>query len=178
MLLRKSKITIDKSVQTMYSGEGFVGFKKMTLKIWVQKSSRMILFAHCTEEFIDFLFSLLTVPLGRVISVLNKDDGLASCVRNMRRSISGLSVGEHLRSQYYRLTSYSDSAVSELKLASQMGEGGYLKGSAKFMVTDDLVVTPFSSMSCVNYVHGHKIPSGDIVEQMINIGTQEVRNTV
>lgn len=219
MFLRKSKITIDKSVQNIYSGEGTIGFKKMTVKLWVRKSNKKILLAHCTDEFIDFLFSLLTVPLGRVISVLSEGDGLASCVKNMHQSVSGLSDGKYLKSQQmkdmllfpqvamiyiclnqlfplqedkistihqkpkssagqqcYWMTSYSDSAFHELKSASQMGEGGYLKESMKFMVTDDLVVTPFSSMSCINYVHSHNIPSGDIEEQKVDIGRQEVRN--
>lgn len=93
---------MDKSIQTFTSQintEGIVGFKNMTVKVLIQKSSKKILLAHCTEDFIDFLFSFLAVPLGRVIRMLSKEDGPASCVKNIHQSLSELSVGEYLKSQ-------------------------------------------------------------------------------
>lgn len=45
--------------------------KTMTIKLVFQKSSGKILFAHAEENFVDFLFSLLTIPLGGVARILS-----------------------------------------------------------------------------------------------------------
>ncbi|KAK1398296.1 hypothetical protein POM88_008159 [Heracleum sosnowskyi] len=45
------------------------------------------------------LFSFLSVPLGRVIGVLSKNDGPALCVENLHQSVSELTAGEYLISQ-------------------------------------------------------------------------------
>lgn len=57
-----------------------------------------------------------------------------------------------------------------------MGEGGFLKKTAKFMVTDDLIVTPFTSISCIKYVQSCKVSLNDSEEQVISIGMKEVIN--
>lgn len=43
-----------------------------------------------------------------------------------------------------------------------------------FMVTDDLVVTPLSSMSRFMYLNNLKVTLNDIEEQMVDIGIKEV----
>lgn len=73
--------------------------------------------------------------------------------------------------------SSDDCGDREIKLASPLGEAGFLNVSTKYMVTDDLVVTPLSSISCVKYIHSCQIPPSDIEEQVVNIGMEEVTNS-
>ncbi|XP_020875867.1 uncharacterized protein LOC110227077 [Arabidopsis lyrata subsp. lyrata] len=62
----------------------------LTLKVYVRKSNRMILYAECREEFVDFLFTFLAIPLefARELSV---DKVTMGCVGNLCRSVKELS---------------------------------------------------------------------------------------
>lgn len=74
----------------------------------------------------------------------------------------------------YYLTSIHSTSIRELSSQTPKGEGGFVKGPTKFMVTDELVVTPLSSMSCFTFLNRLKVPPTDIEEQVINIGLEEV----
>lgn len=221
LLLSKNYVIADKTVQPMnrqMSSEGIISFKKMEVKVLVHKSNNKIMLAHSSEDFIEFLFSFLTVPLGSVISLVSKGYPPALCVENIHQSVSNLRVGEYFKSkrkkdmllspklsmlyqcsnqlfplkegripkfclkpvlpfdeeQYNLRSGFGD---RELKLASLMGEGGFLKGlTTKFMVTDDMVVTPFTPMSCMKYIRSCNVPPTDIEEQVIDIGMKEAVN--
>ncbi|MCI23517.1 DUF674 family protein, partial [Trifolium medium] len=51
--------------------------------------------------------------------------------------------------------------------------GGYAYGPITFMVTDDLVVTPMSSIDGISYLQRMKVPFNDVEEMVINIGKNE-----
>ncbi|KAG8387026.1 hypothetical protein BUALT_Bualt03G0210300 [Buddleja alternifolia] len=72
--------------------------KKMVIKAIVQKSTKKLLFAIAKENFIDFLFSLLTIPLGGVASLVGSNTCLGS-VDNLYRSISNLNGEEYLKTK-------------------------------------------------------------------------------
>ena len=72
---------------------------------------------------------------------------------------------------------YSDSKEQiprEYTFQSPKDERGFVRGSTKFMVTDDLVVTILSSMSCFSYFQRLNVAPRDIEEQVMNIGMEEV----
>ncbi|KAK1373932.1 hypothetical protein POM88_030125 [Heracleum sosnowskyi] len=211
------------TIQSPIGTEG-TDSKKMTVKVFVQKSTNMILLAHSSEDFIEFLFSFLTVPVGKVTSMLTENHESKLSIENMYKSVIELNVSEYLKSQHlkdmllkpklpmhhlcsnyifplmeetaskkfgircmpfsrgqydYYLTAFSDSTMKlgrECIDQSPKGEGGFVRGPTKFMVTDDLVVTPLSSMSCFTYFHRLKVAPGDIEEQVINIGMEEALN--
>ncbi|RDX65870.1 hypothetical protein CR513_55429, partial [Mucuna pruriens] len=50
---------------------------------------------------------------------------------------------------------------------------GFAKGPSMFMVTDDLVVTPMSSISAVSYLNRLQVPLSDLEERVISIGVKE-----
>jgi hypothetical protein len=56
--------------------------------------------------------------------------------------------------------------------------GGYTRGPLAIMVTDDLVVTPMSSIDCISYLERMKVPLDDVEEIVINIGQREVKRSV
>jgi hypothetical protein len=43
------------------------------------------------------------------------------------------------------------------------------------MVTDDLVVTPMSSIDCISYLDRMKVPLNDVEETVVSIGLKEVK---
>ncbi|XP_074346237.1 uncharacterized protein LOC141685009 [Apium graveolens] len=153
------------------------------------KSTSKILLAHSSEDFVNFLFSLLTVPLGKLISLLTKDHGSLS-IENIHHSVSELNVGEYLKSQllkdmilhpkllpnylcsnhifpleenpkptkFLKRTSSTSGGLYEYSLTLDSThayrnlidqspylrlKGGFVRGPTNFMVTDELVVTPF-----------------------------------
>jgi hypothetical protein len=53
--------------------------------------------------------------------------------------------------------------------------GGFARGPMSFMVTDDLVVSPMSSISGLAYLEKMKVPLNDVEERVINIGLKEVK---
>ncbi|KAL8222987.1 hypothetical protein R6Q57_020386 [Mikania cordata] len=52
-------------------------------------------------------------------------------------------------------------------------DGRYLKASAKFMVTDDLVVTPLSLLSSITMLSKLNVPLNDVEVHKVNIGIEE-----
>ncbi|KAF8378716.1 hypothetical protein HHK36_030065 [Tetracentron sinense] len=51
--------------------------------------------------------------------------------------------------------------------------GGFLKGPAMFMVTDDLVVTPLSSISAISLLDSLNVPISDVEERVVTVGNKE-----
>ncbi|CAN1269387.1 hypothetical protein LINPERPRIM_LOCUS13566 [Linum perenne] len=62
---------------------------KVTLKLLIDKKSNRVLFAEAGKEFVDFLFSILSLPLGTVIRLLSKDK-MVGCLGNLYQSIEEL----------------------------------------------------------------------------------------
>ena len=62
----------------------------VTLKVYVRKSDKAILYAECREEFVDFLFTFLVIPLEFAWE-LSVDHLNMGCVGNLCRSVKELS---------------------------------------------------------------------------------------
>lgn len=56
--------------------------------------------------------------------------------------------------------------------------GGFARKLYKYMVTDDLVVTPISSFDIVSYLQRMNVPLNDLEERVIFIGVNEVNQCV
>ncbi|KAM0003123.1 hypothetical protein Hdeb2414_s0297g00860101 [Helianthus debilis subsp. tardiflorus] len=72
---------------------------KMLLELSLQKSTGKLLFAESKEDFVEFLFGFLSLPLGTVIGTSTKGASTSRCMDNILRSISNMSVGKYLKSQ-------------------------------------------------------------------------------
>ncbi|KAL8478268.1 hypothetical protein ACS0TY_030242 [Phlomoides rotata] len=70
--------------------------KKMILKVMFQKSSKKLLFAEAEEDFVEFLFSLLIIPLGIVEWLLGSNTCLNN-IDNLYRSIADLIGKKYLK---------------------------------------------------------------------------------
>lgn len=58
----------------------------LTLKVFVRKLDRVILYAECREDFVDFLFTFLAIPLEFVGDFSNGNANMG-CVGNLCKSV-------------------------------------------------------------------------------------------
>ncbi|CAI0426432.1 unnamed protein product [Linum tenue] len=63
---------------------------KVTLKLLIDTKTRRVLFAEAGKEFVDFLFTLFSLPLGSVTKLLSTDN-MVGCLGNLYKSIEDLS---------------------------------------------------------------------------------------
>ncbi|PWA63686.1 hypothetical protein CTI12_AA350630 [Artemisia annua] len=66
-----------------------------------------------------------------------------------------------------------DQECYELTFKDPKVLGGVLKAPAKFMVTDDLNLTPVSSVSTIALLNKLKVPLNDVEEHEVSIGVEE-----
>ncbi|EYU31633.1 hypothetical protein MIMGU_mgv1a018387mg [Erythranthe guttata] len=71
--------------------------KTMTVKAMVKKSTNKLLFFQAEEDFVDFLFSLLTIPLGGVEYLLDSNTSLRN-IDNLYTSITELINDKYMSS--------------------------------------------------------------------------------
>ncbi|XP_073277478.1 uncharacterized protein [Primulina huaijiensis] len=93
-----AKCESDALPQTQTSQNISSDSKKITVKAFVQKSTNRILFAQTRHDFIDFILSLLTIPLGQVQFLLGSSTHLGS-ISNLYRSISDSENVEYMKSR-------------------------------------------------------------------------------
>ncbi|KAI3457339.1 hypothetical protein Pfo_014002 [Paulownia fortunei] len=70
--------------------------KMIIVKAMVQKSTNKLLFAQAEEDFVDFLFSLLIIPLGGVEYLLGSNTSLKN-IHNLYKSIDNVIDDKYLR---------------------------------------------------------------------------------
>ncbi|KAK2371266.1 hypothetical protein QL285_084236 [Trifolium repens] len=168
---------------------------KMVVKVVRRKSNKQILFVEADKDFADFIFSFLTFPLGGVLRMLQGSSFLYS-IHNLYKSVAELSSSKGLRSQVFKDFLINPPVSGQLELRNQILSirnsdykknnksydlvdpkspisGGYAYGPIKFMVTDDLVVTPMTSIDGISYLQRMKVPFNDVEEMLINIGKNE-----
>ena len=62
---------------------------KVSLKLFIEKKSRRVLFAVADKEFIDFLFFIFTLPVGTVTRLLQKQN-MAGSLHSLYKSIKSM----------------------------------------------------------------------------------------
>jgi hypothetical protein len=63
--------------------------RKMDVKVMQSKSQKNIIYAEANGDFVDFIFSFLTMPLGSIVKLLGPDS-FAGCVGNLYKSVQNL----------------------------------------------------------------------------------------
>ena len=68
---------------------------KISMKVMINKEKTEVLFAECNGDFVDILLSFLTLPLGRIVNVLEKHYGaketpVIGCINNLYNTIANL----------------------------------------------------------------------------------------
>lgn len=192
-----------------------------SMKVFVRKFDREILYAECSEDFIDALLSSLILPLELVCSLSNN----LGCVGNLCRS----PCRKASASNFYQVPDYyscsnnnmfgflpSPSPVYECfvprnssnswscELARQIQysrerlmiggdivkmspnnpkvisgsssrcDTGFMKKNTKFIVSNDLSVSPMNSFSTVGLLKKMEVNISDLEEHQISISRAKV----
>ncbi|KAF9595793.1 hypothetical protein IFM89_004195 [Coptis chinensis] len=74
--------------------------KMISLKLIVSKSQNKVLYAEAGAEFLDFLFSFLTLPLGSIIKLLGGNCSMG-CIANLYSSVTSVMVSDCTKSEKY-----------------------------------------------------------------------------
>uniref|UniRef100_A0A803M3M1 DUF674 family protein n=1 Tax=Chenopodium quinoa TaxID=63459 RepID=A0A803M3M1_CHEQI len=79
---------------------------KMSLKILVDVKSNKVVFAETRQDFVDFIFQIMSLPLGTITKLLNeKELGMVGCLEALYKSIESLDV------EYYKANTNKDSVL-------------------------------------------------------------------
>ena len=203
---------------------------KVSLKLLIDRKSHRVLFAEAGKEFVDFLITILALPVGTVIRLLKKQ-GMVGCLQNFYESIENLSdtylqpdhnkdsllkpkvyisggevplqlpnIESSKSKKFYRCSSghayVSDNSTAfcpscgrsnmtleltfeDKRSANNPGssstEGGYVEGVVTYMVMDDLVVKPMSTISSITLLNNFNVKEvGGLEEKVVDLGEDEV----
>ncbi|GJW62874.1 pre-rRNA-processing protein TSR2 [Tanacetum coccineum] len=200
---------------------------KVTLKLLIDTKSKKVLFAEANKEFVDFLFHILSLPVGTVIKLLRKNS-MVGALGNLYDSIENLSStymqSDQLKEavlnpkvtkydqvplllanddgpvagKFYRCPSNCYNYVTDDPTSkcphckSQMSTvspyvaggggvkgavegGGFVKGVVTYMVMDDLVVKPMSTISSITMLNKFNVKEvGALEEKMVSLEMKEV----
>ncbi|KAF8365202.1 hypothetical protein HHK36_032786 [Tetracentron sinense] len=202
---------------------------QLRLKLLIDNKAQKVLFAEVGKDFVDFLFNLLSLPVGTVVR-LHKSHSMGGCLVNLYESVEKLSNTYMQPNQtkdcllnpiaatsvshvplllptdvstprkyyqcgncsYNRVTdnpstncpncnrkmsselTYVDPNSTTANASSSTGEGGYVKGVVTYMVMDDLVVTPMSTISSVTLLNKFNVKDLSSLEEMdVDFGMEE-----
>ncbi|CAN0898000.1 hypothetical protein LINGRAHAP2_LOCUS19453 [Linum grandiflorum] len=127
---------------------------KVTLKLLVDKVNNRVLFAEAGKEFVDFLFSIFSLPLGTVITLLSKTQ-MTGSLGNLYRSI------EELSDNFIESTKSKETALKPKFQSRTTGNSNLLMltGSEKKKETS---AAPKKYYVCSNY-NSYSYHRGDVV---------------
>ncbi|KAL9828085.1 hypothetical protein AtNW77_Chr3g0164351 [Arabidopsis thaliana] len=176
------------------------------IKVFVGKLDRKILYAECSEDFIDSLLTFLVLPLESASSFF-EDNTIIGCVKNFYYTCSKnlLDIASCPSPAYECLIPYFRHPYSICKFSrsfelSVLGEGqkvvtlnpidpktsksctsvvadsGFVKRNTKFIVSDDLIITPMNKFSTIGLLKKMQINMNDFEAQSICIYKAELVN--
>ncbi|KAF7020477.1 LOW QUALITY PROTEIN: hypothetical protein CFC21_033571 [Triticum aestivum] len=173
---------------------------KLTMKLLVESKTQRVLYAEAGKDVVNFLFSLLTLPVGTVVKLLTTETMVGS-VGNLYGSVEKLDdtyIGrEDARKDLltpaagwvYGTTCQSCGNAMTLKLvevvdpaaasvggaASAAATGaGFVQGIVTYTVMDDLKVSPMSSISGITLLNTFGVTDiGSLQERTVQLGYDE-----
>ncbi|GER53235.1 hypothetical protein STAS_30746 [Striga asiatica] len=151
--------------------------EKMRVKAILQESTNKLLFVEADDDFVDFLFNLLALPLGGVEWLLGSDtllkniDNFYKTVENIQRD-KLFNMTDELLGPNFKYSYGSVVSISKFpKWRSQ-----YFYGQIMYMVMDDLTVTPLCTCSGISILKSLKIPFSDVKELKLLVGLEEAKS--
>ncbi|MBA0571265.1 hypothetical protein Golob_004849 [Gossypium lobatum] len=146
----------------------------ISLKLLVDSTNQRVLFAESGKEFVDFMFNILSLPVGPIIRLLTKEQMVGSLgnlydsLENMNDTyilspankdtllkpivvppFCGLYVANDSKSVCPSCNNVmtQTATIMNPRKGSSTNEGGYVKGVVTYMIMDDLVLTPMLAIS-------------------------------
>ncbi|CAN1284278.1 hypothetical protein LINPERPRIM_LOCUS18571 [Linum perenne] len=140
---------------------------KVTLKLLIDKRTNRVVYGEAGKDFVDFLFTILSLPLGTATKLLSKENKMVGTLGNLYRSI------EELSDTYIQPRQRKDRVLNPSVLYCPE-EGGFVKGAVPYMVMDNLEVKPMLTMSIMALFNKMNIKEvGSIEEKVIELGMAE-----
>ncbi|KAL1150323.1 hypothetical protein V6Z11_A10G250200, partial [Gossypium hirsutum] len=136
-------------------------------KLLIGPKSYKILFAEAGKDFVDFIFYIMSLPVGTVVRLLGKQRTVG-CLGTIYESI------ENLDDYYYMKSAATKEILLKPMGVPDSGEEGFIKRAATFMIMDDLVVRPMYTNSIITLLHKFNIKDvNDLEEKTIGVGVNE-----
>ncbi|XP_008245590.1 PREDICTED: uncharacterized protein LOC103343727 [Prunus mume] len=167
----------------------------VSLKLLIDTKGHKVLFAEAGKDFVDFLFTLLALPVGTVIRLLSEDN--MDTLLKPKAPIGGANVphlltnDESLAKKVYMCGSYhrfiaddpraicpeckytlstevpyvAAQAITEGSSGGGGGGGGYVKDVVTYMIMDNLEVKPMSTISCIAMLNRFNVKEVGTLEE-------------
>ncbi|KAJ4779148.1 hypothetical protein LUZ62_063405 [Rhynchospora pubera] len=205
---------------------------KSSIKLLIDNKSRRVIFAEAGKEFVDFIFSLLALPIGSVIKLLSSSS-MQGSIGNLYQSVQNIDSvyllpnkekssllepkiylsgspinlllegdNNSLQPKIYVCQNGCSTASMEknvicptckyqfnrektlvfpsketVKAGTSTGEstGGFVQGVVTYMITDNLEVTPMSSISSITLINKFGINNSkvELSEKAVHFGMNE-----
>nr|XP_025621639.1 uncharacterized protein LOC112713106 [Arachis hypogaea] len=155
------------------------------MKLLIDTKCKRVLFAEASKEVVDFLFNLLQLPLGAVVKLLT-EKSMVGGIGNLYKSVEGLGdsfLQPNLSRDVLLNPGFpsSSTAISGLLLPSSAaatgrvhGSSGFVKEVVTYMVMDDLVIQPMSTISSITLLNKFNVKEvGALQEKVVELGMNE-----
>lgn len=114
---------------------------EISLKAFVEKTNNRVIFVESNEDFVDVLFSFLTMPVGTIVRLTRNQQAAVrvGCMNNLYQSVENLEV-THLRTD----------ACKTMLLYPRNGAQDRCKKQLKLNIDDSKPQKRFFCQKCVN----------------------------
>nr|CAB3485615.1 unnamed protein product [Digitaria exilis] len=174
------------------------------VKLFVDKEKKKVLFAESDKEFVDVLFSFLTIPLGTIVRLLDKQSQMG-CLDEVYKSVEDLS-SDYFQTKACKVMllkplNAASSHCDRLKIniddtktravylfgqspqndgstaAGDSEDGVFVKGCLKFIITDDLQVAPASTSLMLSLFEKFGVGDpADLEKAVVNLSSDKIKS--
>ncbi|XP_057793375.1 uncharacterized protein LOC131009997 [Salvia miltiorrhiza] len=183
-----SDVVLNQTTQTDYAA-----MASQQLLATEENPNCRFLYAQATNDFVEFLFSFLNIPLGGVEHLFHRSTHVKS-IDKLYLSTSYLIEDEHFKSSDTKNRLIKPNVVYDCIPKNHIlpltqapspnfswlcthkfpnGHGSYVEGPRTYHVKDDLTVSPFCFVSVLSSLVEQNVPVRDVEELEVHIGLKE-----
>ncbi|KAA8549351.1 hypothetical protein F0562_001035 [Nyssa sinensis] len=107
------------SIQSQGEREASNSDRKICVKLILSKSKKILCYAEAGEDFVNLIFSFLTVPLGHVVKKMNGSSS-KGCINHLFKSILDLDTEKSLKSDKHKELLINPKLASGFGYANQL----------------------------------------------------------
>jgi hypothetical protein len=63
---------------------------KLTLKLLIDTNNEKVLFAEASKPVVDFIFNILSLPVGTIVKLIGNNNGMVGSIGNLYQSVQNL----------------------------------------------------------------------------------------
>jgi hypothetical protein len=63
---------------------------KLTLKLLIDTNNEKVLFAEASKPVVDFIFNILSLPVGTIVKLIGNNNGMVGSIGNLYQSVENL----------------------------------------------------------------------------------------